>query len=248
METMHVDMFSCCFFAMRTKYKKEYKLLNEDQASYFFECMFIMAIQIILFTCLEIDYWTETHDPKKQNKGGYINDFTLQLVLFFCTFILHAYMLATIRNGIQICKFVLENPSEFANPHAAYFLGMSSILVNIACSILNLQFTLFQDPSTDPKDIITSAISRFVNFKLLMQVQDYYMRQRANFEIKNAVSKDPLVFSTDPPKQIGCLNKSLKYFYKFVRMIYHAVYFYFFPLFILVVPFCHLITSNDSIK
>ena len=44
MEAMHVDMFSSCFFAMRKKYKKEYKLLNEDQASYFFECMFILAI------------------------------------------------------------------------------------------------------------------------------------------------------------------------------------------------------------
>ena len=131
METMHVDMFSCCFFAMRTKYKKEYKLLNEDQASYFFECMFIMAIQIILFTCLEIDYWTETHDPKKQNKGGYINDFTLQLVLFFCTFILHAYMLATIRNGITMCKFIVYHSEEFDNPIEMFVFASLVVFSNM---------------------------------------------------------------------------------------------------------------------
>ena len=50
---MHVDVFAATFYAMRTKYKKQYKLLNEDQAGYFFECMFILAIQIILFVCLE---------------------------------------------------------------------------------------------------------------------------------------------------------------------------------------------------
>ena len=53
METMHVDVFASTFYAMRTKYKKKYELLNEDQASYFFECMFLLAIQIILFISLE---------------------------------------------------------------------------------------------------------------------------------------------------------------------------------------------------
>ena len=43
-ETMHVDVFASTFFAMRSKYKKQYQLLNEDVASYFFECMFILAI------------------------------------------------------------------------------------------------------------------------------------------------------------------------------------------------------------
>ena len=133
METMHVDVFAATFYAMRTKYKKEYKLLNEDQAGYFFECMFILAIQIILFICLEYS---------NENEVTYTNDFYLQLCLFFCTFVMHTYILATIRNGIQICKFVLYHSEEFANPGAVFFLGMSAILVNIACSILNIQFTL----------------------------------------------------------------------------------------------------------
>jgi hypothetical protein len=98
-ETMHVDVFAATFYAMRTKYKKQYKLLNEDQAGYFFECMFILAIQIILFVCLESKA-LEVHLK-------YENEFFLQLCLFFCTFVMHTYILATIRNGIQICKYVL---------------------------------------------------------------------------------------------------------------------------------------------
>jgi len=35
METMRVDFYSGTFYAMRTKFKKKYKLLTSDQADYF---------------------------------------------------------------------------------------------------------------------------------------------------------------------------------------------------------------------
>lgn len=54
METMWVDIFSATFYAMRSKYKKKYKLLTEDQTSYYFECLFILSIQVILFVSLYI--------------------------------------------------------------------------------------------------------------------------------------------------------------------------------------------------
>jgi hypothetical protein len=52
-EIMFLDFFSATFNALRTKNKKKYKLLTEDQVSYFFESLLIVAIQIILcFTIL----------------------------------------------------------------------------------------------------------------------------------------------------------------------------------------------------
>jgi hypothetical protein len=52
LEKMYQDIFSATFYAMRKKYKKKYKLLTEDQTSYYFECMFILSIQVILFVSL----------------------------------------------------------------------------------------------------------------------------------------------------------------------------------------------------
>ena len=52
LEKMYPDIFSGTFYAMRKKYKKKYKLLTEDQTSYYFECMFILSIQVILFISL----------------------------------------------------------------------------------------------------------------------------------------------------------------------------------------------------
>jgi hypothetical protein len=85
-----------------------------------------------------------------------------------------------------------------------------------------------------------------VNFKLLIQVQDYYIRQRSNFSIKGAVSKDPLVYRMEAPTPKGCFGKFQLGLYKFIRMIYTSVYFYFFPLFVLLVPFSDILDINNE--
>jgi hypothetical protein len=45
---MHPDFFTATFYSLRKDYAKEYNLLKEDQADYFFESMFIFTIQIFL--------------------------------------------------------------------------------------------------------------------------------------------------------------------------------------------------------
>lgn len=85
------------------------------------------------------------------------------------------------------------------------------------------------------------------------------MRQRSNFRIKKAVQSDPLtinpdtskVFPTDPPvseeaerKRIGMISRSklkcLYYVYKVARFFYSTLYYYFFPMSVMAIPFLQL--------
>ena len=51
-ERMHPDFFMGAFFSLMTKYKDMYNVSNENQADYFFEALLVMAIQMIICTCV----------------------------------------------------------------------------------------------------------------------------------------------------------------------------------------------------
>ena len=78
-----------------------------------------------------------------------------------------------------------------------------------------------------------SVISKFVGFKLLIQIQDYYLKSRANFPVKDSVKSDPLIIIANKK---NVKHPFLLHFYKFVRALYTSVYFYFFPLCVITLP------------
>lgn len=53
-ELMHVDMFTMTFFSMQEKYKKQHRVTTIDQANYFFECLMLLMIELMLFASLWI--------------------------------------------------------------------------------------------------------------------------------------------------------------------------------------------------
>lgn len=171
--TMHPDFFSATFFAMRTKYQEEYNLNKEQVADYYFESLFIISVQTLL-CCLVLYY------GKFSSKIIYTNKFEVILTTLFTNLVLHFSIIGTIRNGINMTQFVMYHWEEFKNPGMAFMLGILLVMSNMLCEVTNILQSLSQ------KDV-ESVISKFVTFKLLIQIQDYYMRQRARFEIKNAV-------------------------------------------------------------
>lgn len=85
------------------------------------------------------------------------------------------------------------------------------------------------------------------------------MRQRSNFRIKKAVQSDPLtvnpdkrkIFPTEPieseeaeQKRIGLISrtklKCLYFIYKLARFFYSTLYYYFFPMSVVILPFIQL--------
>ena len=83
-------------------------------------------------------------------------------------------------------KFVVFHSEEFKHPIHAFCLGLGIMLANIFVASTNLANSFKQNN-------IEGVIGKFVSFKVLLQIQDYYMRQRSNFRIKKAVQSEPLM-------------------------------------------------------
>ena len=162
-----------------------------------------------------------------------------------------------------MCKFAVYHSEEFTNPVEVFVLGVLISLSNVLCEVTNAIETTSQDS-------VTSIVSKFVAFKILIQIQDYYLRQRQNLQVKAAV-KEPLIIKVDNDKIFGNTRNSLisehnsgsdegeprqqqhgarlsikilYYVLKMYRSIFTTFYFYFFPLMWLAFPFSRLVLSG----
>jgi hypothetical protein len=83
-ETLQLDFVSATFLSLKRDVKNKYQLLENDQAEYYFECLFILFMQMSF--C--IVYLLEEFDT---NLGAihYINNFGVNLCSFFTSFVLH---------------------------------------------------------------------------------------------------------------------------------------------------------------
>ena len=83
--------------------------------------------------------------------------------MFFTNLVLHMSCIATIRNGINMCMFVVFHMEEFDNPSGAFILGVLLVLVNILGAVTNMLVAL-------SKKSVEDVITKFVAFKLLIQM------------------------------------------------------------------------------
>ena len=190
---------------------------------------------------------------------------------------MHYGCIAIIRNGISMCKYVVFHYEEFTNPVETFMLGIFIMVGNMICEITNGVSALSYTS-------VINIISKFVGFKILIQVQDYYLRQRQNFPVKQSVSETlyiyenrDKIFGTPASEKPDSLQadvsstqnqyflevqdkkekkeeifepaplsiKLLFYSFRLINGFFNSIYFYFFPLFYLGVPFTRLIFSNQ---
>jgi len=87
----------------------------------------------------------------------------LNLTLYFVVLTMHFGSVMTIRNGINMCMYVVFHPENFENPSVAFFLGFMTQFANVFAATTNMKNSLNQTSAID-------VISRFVGFKILIQV------------------------------------------------------------------------------
>lgn len=152
---------------------------------------------------------------------------------------------------MQMCKFVVFHSEEFQSPVACFTFGVLVFFANIQCEITNAIATLSQKT-------VSGVISKFVAFKMMIQIQDYYLRQRHNFPVKAAVG-DPLVINTNRERIFGAKGSAfdeelsppaslevrvMYYIHRVIRGFHTSIYFYFLPLFYLGIPISLLLASG----
>lgn len=84
------------------------------------------------------DYFASVLDIKK-----FSNLYTIHLCMFFTSLVLHFGVIATIRNGIQMARFVIFHSEEFKHPNFAFALGVLIVVTNMIVALTNI-FYLFE--------------------------------------------------------------------------------------------------------
>ena len=189
-EVLYGDFFSATFHALRVKNKKKFKLLTEDQVSYYFESLMICAIQVIL--CVSI-LRSDAIQPR------FVYDTDVQLCMFFTNLVLHYGCISIIRNGMQMMRFVTFHSEEFSNPVEAFTLGFLVVCSNVLCEVTNCLNSLSQTT-------IDKVVAQFVGFKILIMIADFYLKSRTNFPIKAAMG-EPLIVDANTAKIFGSKKK-----------------------------------------
>lgn len=141
---------------MITKHKKEYGLNTSDSADYFMESLFVMFIK--LFLCIALIY---NEKISVVNTSGVNTSNMVTTCLILSCIILHLSLVATLRNGVNMMKFVVFHSEEFQNPLQAFFLGT---LICILMVVIETTSLLFQIGRYTVVDII----SKFVQFKIMV--------------------------------------------------------------------------------
>lgn len=108
--------------------------------------------------------------------------------MFFTNLVMHFSCISTIRNGIYMMQYAIYQSDQFHNPNIALFLGFMVTITNVLAAATNSYNTMTQNS-------VIKVITKFVGFKLLIQIQDYYLKSRPNFKIKDIVAREPLVMN-----------------------------------------------------
>ena len=156
-EVMHLDFYTVTFYSLRTKVKKEYRLLTSDSAEYYNEAMFIMGLQNVF--CFSYMFY----DTDFSELFCYMNDYSVNLCIMFTCLVLHFSCLQTVRNGMNMCKFVIFHSEEFEDPAWAFLLGIIVMYTNVQCELINIINALHQKKLTD-------VITKFIAFKVLVTI------------------------------------------------------------------------------
>ena len=99
-EAMFVDHYSGTFYSMINKYRIKHNILNEEQSEYYFESLFLLSVQTTF--CMAL-----LHKMDWQKVIEIERDFWVYTTLFFTSLMLHFASIYTIRNGIQMCRYVV---------------------------------------------------------------------------------------------------------------------------------------------
>lgn len=238
------DIFAATFLSQKEKHIKDLSITQEELGSYYFESIFILSVQVIVsFIIFKYGYdGTKYEKYKVFHTTDNFDSYYVNLCLIFTNFALHICCLSTTRNGLDMCNYVTYNSKEFRSPFLAFTLGFFTTIITMMVEICNI-YNSIRIPS------LTKLIGKFVSFKMLVQIQDYYLKGRENFKPKGVIGKDSLPIQGDmsirPPAGANAAAVGIYHFlYVLLRTVYAVVYYYMFPLLPMFLPFYEIIKSG----
>ena len=200
-----------------------------------FSIAFTLVIQLALVTMMFADFsagmfFSVTDAP---NLGVLISRLC-------CAMIMHMQTEQYVRFGLNMMKYAINHHHEFSVPFLAastgFFYSLITMGISLACIIKMCTQTSFID--TLSSYVSYTAISFLPNF--------VYLCLPIGAPLKPA---SPDLFTTIHKRQIEKRPPAIYimlFFYRVIRIIYGSVWFYFHPVFALVMPFVtHVVDTRN---
>lgn len=155
---------------------------------------------------------------------------------FVCTILMHLQVESDTRQGIAMLKYSVNHWDDFRNPKIAFSIGMMQMIGGIAtelCCIIYL---------SSINNTIDTAI-KFIALGNIAKVDDFYASAlKGDYPLKGKVFMEIVNHRKDFNSENSELKRTneqwvFRFIYKFFRMQYTCVMYYFMPFLTLIIPY-----------
>jgi len=174
-------------------------------------------------------------------------DITVLGARFVCTILMHLQVEGDLRQGLKMMKYVSNQPFDFSNPQAAFFVALMQILGGLFAEFACIIYLCSLSQAID-------VIIKFVALASIAKVDDFYASalpedgnkiKKKSTPLKVHVHKrDWQIFdeSSEDSKHklmatVGKSRHVVRFVFKFIRVLYASFIFYFLPYVSLFLPY-----------
>lgn len=220
------DFYAMSFCGMIRPYQRYYGLTRQEANQNFYNCLFIFGLQMLLVALVGAEILS----------ADFVLTFpTLPTLVtrFVCGILLHIQLEGEVRQALVMLKYYNDHHSAFAEPVPAVAIAVMQLAAALFTEVININLICAQDTIMD-------CIMNFIALGVIAEVDDYYAGSLSHFPLTDAVERAPPIlrgskenpYESRPPAQ-----KVVRVFYKILRTLYAAYYYYFMPFTIVLLSF-----------
>ena len=166
---------------------------------------------------------------------------------FLCAILMHLQVEGDLRQGIKMMKHVTNQPFDFSNPAAAFFVGFMQSLGGFFAEVACITFICSLEQAIQ-------VIIKFVALASLAKVDDFYagalpvdgnkIKKAAKPMVVTIHKRDWQIYHEHPERpdfklmdQVGPGRWFARFVFKSLRAIYTSYIFYFMPYTAIILPY-----------
>ena len=174
---------------------------------------------------------------------------------FICTILMHLQVEGDLRQGLKMMKYVSNQPFDFSNPGAAFFVAFMQTIGGLAAEVACIVYLSSLTKAID-------VIIKFVALASIAKVDDFYASALPSDGNKIKKKTDPLEITVHKRdwqfaksdsesdklavlKEVGAGRFFARFIFKTLRVVYASYIFYFLPYTSIWLPYIAS-TSNIS--
>lgn len=175
---------------------------------------------------------------------------------FVCTILMHLQVEGDLRQGLKMMKYVSNQPFDFSNPQAAFFVALMQILGGIAAEFACIIYLCSITQTID-------VIIKFVALASIAKVDDFYASalpadgnkiKKPSTPMKVHVHKRDWQLNDEASetkqhklmREVGWSRYVVRFIFKLIRIIYASYIFYFLPYTSLFLPYLTSIVGKTQ--